>query len=237
MSLVLRYHYPPPFICACMQMYAHGTKGLYESSYHMISQAGMGVSPSNLELNSFSGKGGQSLILKPTSRSIRKTKTQKFGLDSNDREILKVLLKNARASSSTIRRVLEAKHLSISERLIRRKIRRMERVGAIKGYYTEVNPDDVGFPIQRVIVIKFRNEKTLRMRLKDLELYTFEAPFFINPSRVMGDIDFISFARFRTREEASIECFKMREEFHDIIQDFSAYDCECLPDGTVNWLE
>jgi Lrp/AsnC family leucine-responsive transcriptional regulator len=65
-----------------------------------------------------------------------------YALDNIDRQILSILLKNARASFSDISKAVGLKSPSIIERM-----KKMEKEGIIKGYYVDIDYQKIGYDI------------------------------------------------------------------------------------------
>lgn len=61
-------------------------------------------------------------------------------MDERDRQIIEILLKNARTPFTEI-----ARHIGVSEALIRKRVENLERKGVIKKYTIEVDPAKMGY--------------------------------------------------------------------------------------------
>ena len=69
-----------------------------------------------------------------------------YNIDNIDRQILSILLKNARTSYSTIATEVGLKSPSVIER-----IKKMEKEGIIRGYYVDINYQKIGYDITAFI--------------------------------------------------------------------------------------
>ena len=70
-------------------------------------------------------------------------------IDSLNWKILKFLQKNARLSNAEIGR-----NIGISSPAVSERIRKMEDVGIIQGYHTEVSPFETGYQLKAIITLR-----------------------------------------------------------------------------------
>jgi len=70
-------------------------------------------------------------------------------LDKVDREILKILQKDARISFSKI-----AKMLDLSESTIHMRIKRLREEGVLRGFYADIDPEKLGLKVSAFIMLK-----------------------------------------------------------------------------------
>ncbi len=76
-------------------------------------------------------------------------------LDRIDREIVALLLKNARLSNKEI-----AGSVGIAQSTCSERIRRLEAAGVFRGFHAEVEPSVVGVGLQAMIAVKLHRHET-----------------------------------------------------------------------------
>ena len=77
-------------------------------------------------------------------------------LDRKDREIVNLLLENARLSNKEI-----ATSVGIAQSTCSERIRRLEAAGVFRGFHAEVEPSVVGVGLQAMIAVRLhRHERT-----------------------------------------------------------------------------
>lgn len=154
--------------------------------------------------------------------------------DSNDVAILQQLQLNARLSFKKISSNLAAIGLAISERTIKNRISRMEAGGIIHGYTVILDMPKIGLPIRRVLTIKLRNIPKYGDRVKDLQDYLSKNKYIMSTSNLLGDLDFIVVAYYKSPEHALRENESIREQFHDLIEDLHVYDSRAVKRLSLN---
>jgi len=112
----------------------------------------------------------------------------------------------------------------MSERGIAKRIKKLEDSGVIKGYTIVLNSEKLGDIRYRVVLIRFKTTTAFGRRVKDFKRYLTEAPFCMLGGRARGDLDWINFKVFPSREAADLESDVYRSCFGDIIDDYRAYD-------------
>ncbi|WP_338598732.1 Lrp/AsnC family transcriptional regulator [Sulfolobus tengchongensis] len=114
-------------------------------------------------------------------------------IDNVDLRILKLLQKNAKYSLNDM-----AKELKIPKSTLAYRIKRLENLGIIKGYYTQIDPTALNLDYVVISLIKAKYGKDYHIRLgsKLGELPGVWGVYF-----VLGEIDFIVMARYKNREE------------------------------------
>jgi DNA-binding Lrp family transcriptional regulator len=100
-----------------------------------------------------------------------------FKIDAIDRQILNLLIANARDSTRTIVKKLEGMGTKMSERGVGKRIERLEKLGIIHGYTTMVDLNQVNMPILRLITVKFTSPKDFVTRLDEMKEYLTGAPY------------------------------------------------------------
>ena len=147
-------------------------------------------------------------------------------IDAVDRQILNLLIANARDSARTIARKLSDIGIEMSERGIGKRIAKLERLGIIHGYTTLVDLNQVNMPILRLITVKFTSPKDFVTRLEEMKKYLTNAPYCDFSARTNGNIDWIELKFFNNHEQAQQEEDLYRAWFGDIIEDYRSYDLD-----------
>lgn len=147
-------------------------------------------------------------------------------IDSIDRQILNLLIANARDSTRTIVKKLEGMGTEMSERGVGKRIARLEKLGIIHGYTTMVDLNQVNMPILRLITVKFTSPKDFVARLDEMKQYLTGAPYCDFSARTNGNIDWIELKFFNNHQQAQKEEDLYRAWFGDIMEDYRSYDLD-----------
>jgi len=147
-------------------------------------------------------------------------------IDSIDRQILNLLIANARDSTRTIVKKLEGMGTEMSERGVGKRIARLEKLQIIHGYTTMVDLKQVNMPILRLITVKFSSPKDFVTRLDEMKQYLSNAPYCDFSARTNGSIDWIELKFFNNHEQAQQEEDLYRAWFGDIMEDYRSYDLD-----------
>ena len=147
-------------------------------------------------------------------------------IDSIDRQILNLLIANARDSTRTIVKKLEGMGTEMSERGVGKRIARLEKLEIIHGYTTMVDLKQVNMPILRLITVKFSSPKDFVTRLDEMKQYLSNAPYCDFSARTNGSIDWIELKFFNNHEQAQQEEDLYRTWFGDIMEDYRSYDLD-----------
>lgn len=161
-----------------------------------------------------------------TMKPLVSQEKNKTVIDAVDRQILNLLISNARDSARKIAKKLSDVGIDMSERGIGKRIARLERLGVIQGYTTTVDLNQVNMPILRLVTVKFTSPKNFVTRLEDMKKYLINAPFCDFSARTNGNIDWIELKFFNTHEQAQQEEDLYRAWFGDIIEDYRSYDLD-----------
>ncbi len=159
-------------------------------------------------------------------KPLESQKSKELIIDAIDRQILNLLIGNARDSARTIARKLSDIGIEMSERGIGKRIARLERLGIIHGYTTLVDLNQVNMPILRLITVKFTSPKDFVTRLEEMKKYLTNAPYCDFSARTNGNIDWIELKFFNNHEQAQQEEDLYRAWFGDIIEDYRSYDLD-----------
>lgn len=149
-----------------------------------------------------------------------------FKIDSVDRQILNLLISNARESTRTIVKKLADLGTEMSERGVGKRITRLEKLGIIRGYTAMVDLSQVNMSILRLITVKFTSPKDFLARLDEMKQYLTNAPFCDFSARTNGNIDWIELKFFNNHEQAQQEEDLYRAWFGDIMEDYRSYDLD-----------
>ena len=147
-------------------------------------------------------------------------------IDAIDRQILKLLIANARDSTRKIVKKLEDLGTEMSERGVGKRIARLEKLGIIHGYTTMVDLNQVNMPILRLITVKFTSPKDFVTRLEEMKQYLINAPYCDFSARTNGNIDWIELKFFNNHEQAQQEEDLYRAWFGDIMEDYRSFDLD-----------
>ncbi|MDH3657331.1 MAG: AsnC family protein [Nitrosopumilus sp.] len=157
---------------------------------------------------------------------IRERHQNDIIIDEIDRQIINLLIANARDSTRTIVKKLAGMGTNMSERGIGKRIARLERLGIIHGYTTMVDLNQVNMPILRLVTVKFTSPKDFVARLEDMKGYLANAPYCDFSARTNGNIDWIELKFFNNHKQAQQEEDLYRAWFGDIIEDYRSYDLD-----------
>ena len=147
-------------------------------------------------------------------------------IDSVDRQILNLLIANARDSTRTIVKKLADVGINMSERGIGKRITRLEKLNVIHGYTAMVDLNMVNMPILRLVTVKFTSPKDFVSRVEAMKEYLTNAPYCDFSARTNGNIDWIELKFFNNHEQAQQEEDLYRAWFGDIIEDYRSYDLD-----------
>ena len=112
-------------------------------------------------------------------------------LDDIDRKILALLQKNARISFRDI-----ADAVGISVGTVHNRIKKLERLGIIRGYTTLLDPYKLGFELTALILMQVDGA-----HIVEVEREIAKHREVCGVYDITGDFDILVIARFRTREE------------------------------------
>ncbi|EGG42260.1 Hypothetical protein Nlim_0906 [Candidatus Nitrosarchaeum limnium SFB1] len=154
------------------------------------------------------------------------TTQKEITLDAIDRQILNLLIANARDSTRTIVKKLAGMGIKMSERGMGKRIARLEKMGVIHGYTAMVDLKQVNMPILRLVTVKFTSPKDFVERLENMKEYLTNSPFCDFSARTNGNIDWIEMKFFNNHEQAQQKEDMYRAWFGDIIEDYRSYDLD-----------
>ena len=161
-----------------------------------------------------------------TEPTIQERTQKNIHIDAIDRQILNLLIANARDSTRTIAKKLEDMGTSMSERGIAKRIAKLERLKIIHGYTAMVDLNEVNMPILRLITVKFTSPKDFVTRVENMKEYLTNAPYCDFSARTNGNIDWIELKFFNNHQQAQQEEDLYRAWFGDIIEDYRSYDLD-----------
>ena len=147
-------------------------------------------------------------------------------IDSINRQILNLLIANARDSTRTIVKKLAGLGINMSERGVGKRIARLEKLNVIHGYTAMVDLNLVNMPILRLVTVKFTSPKDFVSRVEAMKEYLTNAPYCDFSARTNGNIDWIELKFFNNHQQAQQEEDLYRAWFGDIIEDYRSYDLD-----------
>jgi DNA-binding Lrp family transcriptional regulator len=115
-------------------------------------------------------------------------------VDVVDRQILAVLQEDGRLSVTDL-----AARIGLSLSPTHRRLRDLERSGAIRGYRAVVDPDAVGLSFEALVFVTMRQED--RDTLLGFEAALADVPNVLQAQRLFGDPDYL--VRVRTKDLAA----------------------------------
>lgn len=157
---------------------------------------------------------------------VTKPSQKEIMVDAIDRQILNLLIANARDSTRTIAAKLAVIGTKMSERGIGKRIARLEKLGIIHGYTAMVDLNQVNMSVLRLITIKFTSSKDFVTRLAEMKDHLANAPYCDFSARTNGNIDWIELKFFNNHEQAKQEEDLYRAWFGDIMEDYRSYDLD-----------
>jgi len=152
-------------------------------------------------------------------------------LDEIDRMVLSEVGKNARTSSLQITRRLQALGYSLTDRAVRKRLQRLERIDIIIGYSAILSPAVTSEKTNRVVLLKFKHPYESQM-LERLATYVNQSPFCTYSARMNGDIDWIGHFTFESEKQCELENSSFLVTFKELIENYRSYDShtiKCMP--------
>jgi DNA-binding Lrp family transcriptional regulator len=117
-------------------------------------------------------------------------------MDSTDRKILVALQEDGRLTITEL-----ASRVGLSVSPCHRRLRELERSGAIRGYRAVVNPEALGLPFEALVFVTMRQED--RDTLLAFEAGVVDVPEVVQAQRLFGDPDY--FLRVVTEDLAAYQ--------------------------------
>jgi len=118
---------------------------------------------------------------------------RKVELDELDLKILNILQENCRRSLDEI-----SKELNVPKSTIYYRIKKLESLGVIEGYYAKVNPRILGHDYFTVTLVKAKYGPGYHKKIGEI---ISKIPGVWAVYYVLGEYDFVVIARARNREE------------------------------------
>ncbi len=159
---------------------------------------------------------------------IVRTRKNKSKLDSTDMALLRVLLNDASMPAAEISKKLSKHGIDITERGTRKRIIALEKHGIIKSHTVVIDDSFAGRNINRIILVKFKNTKDFVRRLEKYKKYLNDSPYCTFAIRIRGDLDWLHYKSFPTKNIADKEDDVFRELFGDVMQEYRSYDAEVI---------
>lgn len=105
-------------------------------------------------------------------------------LDAIDRKLLALLQHDARLSNKQL-----AASLGIAQSTCSTRMRRLEAIGAIRGYHASVHPEALGVGLHAIIAVTLIRHTN--KEIGDFWAHTRSVPEVVNTYHVTGDTDFL----------------------------------------------
>lgn len=118
---------------------------------------------------------------------------ERFELDEKDRKILRILVSNSRTPFSKI-----ARELGLSEASIYVRIRKLEKIGVLKGYTASIDLTKLGYSTRALIMLKLSPER-YREAISRIKVF----PNTIDVYEITGEFHVIIKVVARSNEELS----------------------------------
>lgn len=147
-------------------------------------------------------------------------------IDELDHKILSLILDDARLSNIRI-----ASKLGINEKLVRDRIKRMEKENIILGYSPFLNISKLGLTHYKVF---FYMKNSSKERKKALETFALYHPKIIFIVKAIGGTDFEIELQVKNNKELYELIDEIRTQFNDIIKDY--FFVEYIEEYKLNYL-
>ncbi|RLG88702.1 MAG: AsnC family transcriptional regulator [Thermoprotei archaeon] len=118
---------------------------------------------------------------------------ERFELDEKDRKILRILVTNARTPFSRI-----ARELGLSEASIYVRIRRLEKIGVLRGYTASIDLAKLGYTIRALIMLKLSPDR-YREAISQIKVFSNT----IDVYEITGEFHIVMKVVARSNEELS----------------------------------
>lgn len=168
------------------------------------------------------------LKISELERLLTDRRKNRFRLDSTDLALLRILASDSTLTAAKIAKMLKAQKIQMTERGIRKRIASLEKHGIIKSRTIVVDDGVAGKNILRIILVKFKNTQDFVQRLEKYKQYIADSPYCTFAVRIRGDLDWLHYKCFPTKELADAEDDLFRSVFGDIMQEYRSYDAEII---------
>lgn len=149
-------------------------------------------------------------------------------MDRTDSEILKLLINDSSISAPMIAKKLKRKKISLTPRAIRKHIISLQKSKVISKFTAILDDESSGRQVKRIILVQFQHTSNFLKRLEEYKQYLMSAPHCTFAVRVRGDLDWIHYKCFPSKEMADFEDDIFRQTFSDIIKNYHSYDAEVM---------
>lgn len=161
-------------------------------------------------------------------KNLNVIKRNKKKLDRTDLAILRLLIDDSMLSASNIGQKLRKQRIVMTERGIRKRIRSLQKSDVIKGFTIKIDDEVSGQKINRLILVKLRATTNFIKRLREYRKYLVESPYCVFAIKVRGDLDWIHYKCFPSKELADLEDDVFRANFGDMMEEYRSYDTEVI---------
>jgi DNA-binding Lrp family transcriptional regulator len=170
----------------------------------------------------------QKLNISEPERLLNNRRKNGIGLDSTDLALLRILSADSTLTAAKIAKMLKAQKIQMTERGIRKRIASLEKHGIIKSHTIVIDDSVAGKNTLRIILVKFKNTTDFVQRLEKYKQYIADSPYCTFAVRIRGDLDWLHYKCFPTKELADAEDDIFRSVFGDIMQEYRSYDAEII---------
>lgn len=161
-------------------------------------------------------------------KNLNGLKRNKKRLGGTDLAILRLLIKDSMLSASNIRQKLRKQRIVMTDRGIRKRIRSLQKSDVIKGFTINLDDEISGKKINRLILVKLRATANFIKRLGAYRKYLVESPYCIFAVKIRGDLDWMHYKCFPSKELADLEDDVFRATFGDMMEEYRSYDAEVV---------
>lgn len=135
-------------------------------------------------------------------------------LTKNEKETLKLLIKNSKFTDTEI-----ASQLKITKQAVGIIRKKLERLGIIKGYSAKIDYEKLGINTFAIVMFKFTKEGWKELKDKGLKDTILQTPNIISFYRIpKGDITHIALYGFRSLEELDKYAHIVQSRFVEYIE-------------------
>jgi Lrp/AsnC family leucine-responsive transcriptional regulator len=152
-----------------------------------------------------------------------------FSMDSIDNSILALLGKNSRSNAPKISKELSEMQISLTDRAVLQRIKRLEEKKIIRSYTTILDPSILAHKNTILIFFKFV-PSVERIEIEKLDAYLIEASFCISAARLgeAAKFDYICQLVFDTQKQFDLMLNVILRRFGSIIFECQSYRLEIV---------
>lgn len=186
------------------------------------------IKPKNKDSVPQRNQSGGSIASTRCKKSLYSTQRKRRAMDEADLIILKQLTEDCNIPAKDIVKHLKIKKIDLTDRAVRKRIKRLSEFGVIEHFAALISPEHSGMNFVRVVFVRFRNASDFMKRLHDYTGYVTKSPYCVFAARIRGEWDWVHYKCFPTKELADLEDDIFRSKFGDIMEEYRSYDAEPL---------